>query len=97
MNRSYIYQHLQMFGQSIQMCRTGSTEKRCCRLGLFGNGEHGQHGEQERGRATAYGTPLRSYRSPVGERLPCEQRQKSTGPPPAGLPWKSGHHNVWTF
>ena len=75
-----------MFGQSVQMCRTGSTEKRCCRLGLFGNGEHGQHGEQERGRATAYGTPLRSYRSPVGERLPCEQRQKSTGAPLQGCP-----------
>ena len=32
------YQLIQKFPQ---MCRTGSTVGRCCRLGLFGNGERG--------------------------------------------------------
>ena len=49
------YQHIQRFGQGAQMCRTGSTGGRCCRLWLFGNGE--------RGRATAYGQPPRSTRT----------------------------------
>ena len=68
------------------MCRTGSTRGRCCRLGLFGNGE--------RGRASAYGQPPRSART--GLQLENDCRTSNIQTPSAALEIRTEHH-VWTF
>ena len=87
------YQLIQKFPQ---MCRTGSTVGRCCRLGLFGNGERGSVSAtgSVAGQPPLAVQPPRSART--GLQLENDCRTSNIQTPSAALEIRTEHH-VWTF
>ena len=82
--------------QRFEMCRTGSTVGRCCRLGLFGNGERGSalvlvlRGAWQGNRLWPYSHPAPLVQVSSWRTTPVRATSEIYHSAP--LPWKSGHY-----